>query len=191
MIGDFEEMNRIRELLSEHPRGMSITDISRELKIHRTTVARYLDSLQMKGEVDLRIVSTAKIYHLSTRIPSSAIAVYTHEPYLIITYRLVVGSEGNGFEEYFNLSDPPKGRQINDPILDSLIPDEMIGQIKQAIQGQKGMMELTVSTREISKRVSVSIIPTVCEDGRPGCVLIYQDKTKYLEAINQFMRRFY
>jgi response regulator of citrate/malate metabolism len=49
MIGDYEEIHTIKELLHASPQGLSITDISKQLHLHRTTAAKYLDMLQMKG----------------------------------------------------------------------------------------------------------------------------------------------
>ncbi|HWQ63943.1 MAG TPA: PAS domain S-box protein [Methanospirillum sp.] len=185
MIGDTEDLRRIREQLAEHPRGMSITDISQVLGMHRTTVAKYLDGLQMKGEVDLRIVSTAKVYHLANRIPSSAVAVYTHDPYILITCRMVVETVKNNFCEIFGLSDDPTGRQITDPTLNILMQEEMKARVKTAIQGQGGSINLVISVKGIRRWLDLSIIPVVCEDGRPGCAIICRDETKTKEALQQ------
>ncbi|PWR71493.1 PAS domain S-box protein [Methanospirillum lacunae] len=185
MIGDLEELRRIKEQLAEHPRGMSITDISQVLGIHRTTVAKYLDGLQMKGEVDLRIVSTAKVYHLSNRIPSSALAVCTRDPYILITCRMVVGAIRNGFCEIIGLSDDPTGKQITDPSLSLLMQNDMIFRVKRAVQGQKDNLDLTIRVRSIDRWLDISIIPVVCDDGRPGCAIILKDETRMKEALHQ------
>lgn len=183
MIGDFEEIRRIRDLLAEHPRGMSITEISRDLKIHRTTVAKYLDSMQMKGEVDLRVVSTAKVYHLSTRIPSSALAVFTEEPYLLITCRMNIGEARNGVIEVLGLREEPVGRSVNDPVLAGIMEETTIAKVKKAIQGFKDTVELSLIIAGTKRWFTVSIIPAVCQDGRPGCAMICRDRTSFQEAI--------
>ena len=185
MIGDLEELTKIRELLAEHPRGMSITDLSRKLGLHRTTVARYMDGLQMKGEADLRIVSTAKVYHLAARIPSSAISTFTGDPYLLITCRLVIGSAGNGILELLDLTDDIIGRQISDPNLTGLIQEGMMPGIKQAIQGERSSVNLTIGLKKGTRDLTIAIIPAVCEDGRPGCVLICKDETQFKQAVKQ------
>lgn len=185
MIGETEELRRIRERLAEHPRGMSITDISQVLGMHRTTVAKYLDGLQMKGEVDLRIVSTAKIYHLANRMPSSAIAVYTRDPYILITCRMVVELVNNNFCDIFGLSDDPTGRQITDPALNILMQEEVKTKVKTAIQGQGGNINHIISVKRTKRWLDLSFIPVVCEDGRPGCVIICRDETGTKEALEQ------
>ncbi|MFH0967252.1 MAG: HTH domain-containing protein, partial [Methanobacteriota archaeon] len=183
MIGDFEEIRRIRELLIEQPRGMSITEISRELGIHRTTVAKYLDALQMKGEVDLRIVSTAKMYHLSTRIPSSALTVFTRDPSFLISCRMVVIKAANGIADTLGIREDPVGRTLTDPVLTPLMQEAIIGKIKRAIQGTESNAELTINVQGMRRWLSIFIIPTVCEDGRPGCAVICRDDTRFQEAI--------
>lgn len=183
MIGDFEEIRRIRELLVEQPRGMSITEISRELGIHRTTVAKYLDALQMKGEVDLRVVSTAKMYHLSTRIPSSALAVFTRDPSLLISCRMIVSAASNGVAELLGYREDPIGRTLTDPALAPLMHEEMIGKVKRAIQGSESNAELTIIVQGMRRWLVIFIIPVVCEDGRPGCAVICRDDTRFQEAL--------
>jgi PAS domain S-box-containing protein len=183
MIGDFEEIRRIRMLLAEKPTGMSITDISRELGIHRTTVARYLDALQMKGEVDLRKVSTAKMYHLSARIPSSALSVYTGDPYLLISYRMVIIASMNGIIETLGIHADPKGRTLIDPVLSPLMQEDIIKKIKEAIQGLRSSAELNLIVQGIKRWLTISVIPVVCEDGRPGCAIICRDDTPIQEAL--------
>ena len=62
-MGDYQdETTRISELLSGHPDGLSITEISASLSINRNTVSKYLDILQTRGVVDGRKRGTSKIY---------------------------------------------------------------------------------------------------------------------------------
>jgi PAS domain S-box-containing protein len=188
MIGDFDEIHRIRELLAENSRGMSITEISHALKIHRTTVAKYLDSMQMKGDVDLRVVSTAKMYHLSTRMPSSALAIWTHEPYLIITCRMIISHAGNGLAERLGIRGDPVGKSINDPLVTGILDTAMIARIKQAIQGTPDTATLTLFHEGSNRWFEISVIPVVCPDGRPGSALVFYDQTPLKEAIHQAER---
>jgi PAS domain S-box-containing protein len=185
MIGDFEEIERIRNTLSENPRGLSITEIARELGIHRTTVVKYLDGLQMKGEVDMRVVSTAKVYHLSSRIPSTALKSFTREPYLLISCRMKVSAAENGVSELLDLHDDPIGRTVTDPVLAILVHGEMPNKIRQAVFGTLDTAEMTIIVQGTRRWLSVSLIPAVCEDGRPGCAIICKDETRYKEALLQ------
>jgi PAS domain S-box-containing protein len=185
MIGDFKEIERIRKLLIDQPRGLSITEIARDLGIHRTTVAKYLDALQMKGEVDLRVVSTAKVYHLSSRIPSTALAAFTRDPYLLISCRHIVTDATNGIESLLELRENPIGRTITDPALAILMHEEIITKIKKAILGNPDTAELTIMIQGIRRWLIITINPAVCEDGRPGSVVICRDDTPYQEALLQ------
>ena len=183
MIGDFEEIGRIRELLTEHPRGMSITEISRELGIHRTTVAKYLDGLQMKGEVDMRVVSTAKMYHLSTRIPSSALIAFTQDPFLLISFRQTVVSASDKVIDILGLKENPVGHSITDPVLSELIEEDIQAKVKKATQGFGSTAEKIIKVQGVTRWLKISILPIVFEDGRPGCAFICHDDTPYQEAV--------
>ena len=185
MIGDFEEIRRIRELLTEQPRGLSITEISRILGIHRTTVSKYLDALQIKGEVDLRVVSTAKVYHLTSRLPSTALKSFTRDPYFLVSCRLTILDAENGIFETLGLHDDPIGRTISDPALAILMHGEIITKIKRSILGYPDSADMIIMVQGMRRWLSVAINPAVCEDGRPGCAVICRDETRYQEALLQ------
>lgn len=183
MIGDFEEIRRIRDLLGEQPRGMSITEISRDLGLHRTTVAKYLDALQMKGEVDLRIMSTAKMYHLATRIPTSSLAIFSREPYLLISCRNMVTLAANGVAEILGIRDELTGRTFADPVLAILNQENIPEKVKRAIQGAESASDLMIIVQGMRRWLKIATLPVVCDDGRPGCAIICQDDTRFQEAL--------
>lgn len=183
MIGDFEEIKRIRELLREHPRGMSITEISRDLGMHRTTVAKYLDGLQMKGEVDMRVVSTAKMYHLSSRIPSTSIHVFTRDPYVFISFRGAIVYVSDGLQDLTGIREDLVGRSFSDPVFSTLMQEGIPELVKKATLGVWSTADLTYNLQGVNCWLKLSILPIVFEDGRPGCAIICHDDSPYQEAI--------
>ncbi len=84
------EILRIKELLGEHPEGMSITAISGELGINRNSIAKYMDILQIQGSVDGRKVGTSKIYYLSERLPAASIMRFCTRPLFVINQDFVI-----------------------------------------------------------------------------------------------------
>ncbi len=183
MIGDFEEITKIRELLAGQPRGMSITEISRELGMHRTTVAKYLDGLQMKGEVDMRVVSTAKMYHLQTRIPTSSIRHFSRDPFILVSHRQMIISVSEGVAELVGLKEDPAGMSIVDPRLSPLMQEDVPALIKKAIHGDRGQADLSLIRKGVAIWLKTDLLPVVFDDGRPGCAIICHDETQYHEAV--------
>ena len=56
---------------------MTVTDIAKELKINRNSVAKYLDVLLISGHVEMVAFGPAKVFFPSRRIPLSAILDFT------------------------------------------------------------------------------------------------------------------
>jgi PAS domain S-box-containing protein len=59
------ELSKIKDLLKNNPRGMNIREISEILKINRNSVAKLLDILTAKEEVEIRVHGRSKIYYLA------------------------------------------------------------------------------------------------------------------------------
>jgi len=59
--------NRIKDyilkLLSKHIYGLTIEDISKQLKINRATASKYLYALSMEKRISVRIVGKAKLHY--------------------------------------------------------------------------------------------------------------------------------
>ncbi|MDD1696481.1 MAG: histidine kinase, partial [Methanoregula sp.] len=66
------ELQRIKDLLRDNPKGIKITRISRELAMNRNAVAKFLEILLMTGQVEMLEHGMSKIFILSrcTRIPT-------------------------------------------------------------------------------------------------------------------------
>lgn len=84
MVEKGEFLNRIRGLLKIYPRGLTITEISQRLKCNRNSVAKYLESLQISGVVEMQQMGAAKVFFLSQRIPISSLLGFTKEGILVI-----------------------------------------------------------------------------------------------------------
>ncbi len=72
MIPDSENISKIKKALMFQSKGMSISDIARQLRMNRNSVAKYLEILQGTGQVDVKSSGTSKIYFISPRVPLSA-----------------------------------------------------------------------------------------------------------------------
>jgi DNA-binding IclR family transcriptional regulator len=58
---------RIVELLSKHPEGLTTVDIARELGMHRHTVTKYIYQLVGSKKIHQRQVGPAKLCYLSKK----------------------------------------------------------------------------------------------------------------------------
>jgi len=58
----------ILDVLQQHPYGLTISEMSRILKINRVTLSKYLDVLREKGLIDYRAVGRAKVWFINEDI---------------------------------------------------------------------------------------------------------------------------
>ncbi len=58
---------RILRLILEKPVGLTIEEVSRELKINRTTASRHLDVLELRKRVLVRELGQSKLHYPRTR----------------------------------------------------------------------------------------------------------------------------
>ncbi|MDD1719752.1 MAG: PAS domain-containing protein, partial [Methanoregulaceae archaeon] len=84
------EITRIRELLRTHPKGMTIEEISRLLPLNRTSTAKYLNTLLISGQAEMRSYGRAKVFSLSQRVPVSHLISLSSDLILILDRDLVV-----------------------------------------------------------------------------------------------------
>lgn len=185
MIGDYEEIQKIKEVLRKSPQGLSITEISRELHLHRTTTSKYLDTLQMKGDVNLRIMGTSKIYQLSNRIPAAVIRQFHTGAYILLSSRLSVRELSPDFEEIFEIKEDIIGRSISDKSLKDLMAGDMPERCKDAVFGTSSSLDITVNSRKKPRHLDIRITPVVFDDGRAGCSLLITDHTEYYHAVRE------
>jgi len=64
-----KEIETIKRILKENPKGMTVTDVSRKIKINRNSVAKYLDIMRISGYVEMVTFGPAKVFFPSRRIP--------------------------------------------------------------------------------------------------------------------------
>ena len=81
-----KELALIRTILKKNSKGMTVTDISREMDINRNSVAKYLDILLISGHAEMITFGPAKVFFPSRRIPLSAMLNFTLD-YIILLDR--------------------------------------------------------------------------------------------------------
>ena len=113
------EVARIRDLLKEHPKGMTIEEISRLLPLNRTSTAKYLNTLLISGQADMRTYGRAKVFSLTQRVPLSNLMSLSSELILILDREHTISYVNSQFLQIFHLKRQELDRKENrtDPAL--------------------------------------------------------------------------
>jgi PAS domain S-box-containing protein len=175
---DPEKTRKIKQLLQHHPRGMTISDLSSQLKMNRNLMAKYLDILLFSGQLEMRVTGTAKVYFYSHRVPVSALLEHSSD------YILVLDAESSILQVNARLlallgmkPDEPVGQKIGDidhPFLHAVPLHKLPPEKNRA---EQKLPEFSAYFDNRRWYFSVKQVPIVFEDSTYGKTLIFEDIT--------------
>lgn len=174
-----KELTSIKSILKKNPRGMTVSDMSRKMKINRNSVAKYLDILLISGHVEMVTFGPAKVFFPSRRVPLSTMLNFTSD-FIVLLDRDLRIIQAN--ENFLNLMDIERESILGNRIYDSSkelfkIP-EVLTSINNALDGEETTIETSVQIRSEKNYFKIKHIPTTFDDGRPGVTLIIKDITQ-------------
>lgn len=173
------ELSRVKELLKNEPRGLSITDISRILNMNRNSVSKYLNMLLVSGHVDMRSVGVAKVYFLSQRVPISAMLDFSSDCIIVLDADLRIVQLN---DNYLDFSGYTRDELVGTSVLDRDLPvltDGIDPHIfEEVLRGQDLSRELWWEADGEEFSFLIKMIPTVFDDGQPGATVILENITE-------------
>ena len=170
---------RLKGLLKENPEGLSITDIVKAIPINRNTASRYLDTLLVSGQVEMRHFGMAKIYSLANRLPISSVLAISSEYVLQIdqSFRIIFVNA-----PFLDLLEIPERELIGKKIEFTRIPalfDEEFSLLQRWISdahsGIERRGELILATK--GRILSCRVTPAVFSEGQKGVSVLLEDIT--------------
>ena len=174
-----KELARIRTILKSNPKGMTVTDISREMDLNRNSVAKYLDILLISGHAEMVTFGPAKVFFPSRRIPLSAMLNFTLD-YIVLLDRDLKFLQIN--ENLLKLMNVELGDIIGQSIegfsLSVFQIPELITNAQKALDGKESTIETNFTIDDKERYLSIKNIPTTFDDGEPGVTLIIEDITE-------------
>ncbi|MCK9591554.1 MAG: PAS domain S-box protein [Methanoregula sp.] len=89
-VFDQEKVDRLKQILKWHPRGITISDLATKIEMNRNLIAKYLDILLVSGQVEMQIIGAAKVYFLSHRVPISSMLEFSSDLVIILDSALTI-----------------------------------------------------------------------------------------------------
>ncbi|HDQ08662.1 MAG TPA: PAS domain S-box protein [Methanoculleus sp.] len=183
MTGKFTEMGKIREIIAQNPKGMSITEIADTLHIHRNTAARHLDILMLRGDVDSKQTGPAKNYYPARRMPVGALLAFFDEPAVILSRRMEVTQANRLALELFGCGmDALYAIHLGELPHSLFRDDRVLEGVRQAVHGNPGDLRMQARVRGEKRVLHLRFVPVVLENGKEGCAVTFADETEYREA---------
>jgi len=171
-------LSQIKELLKDHPKGLNIRSISKEININRMSVAKYLEVLTARGMVDYRVVGNSKIFSLAQQVPLSTLFKFSSNLIVVLNQHLQIIQVNDAFLKYANAS---KQEIINSKLvetgLDITNDTKILSAVSDVLRGNEKNIELDIIGDGEKYFYNVNLTPIVFEDLTPGIILFYEDIT--------------
>ena len=179
MEGYQKELSRIKTILRDNPKGMTVTDISREIDINRNSVAKYLDILLISGHAEMITFGPAKVFFPSRRVPISSVLNFVSDYVLVLDGNLKITQINDTFLGFLDIKrDALLGNFIDRARLPIFTAKKMIVNIKEALNGRELSEEVNLESEEWDFYFKLRLIPTAFEDGGHGVTIILTNITE-------------
>lgn len=186
------EQVRIRNLLKDNPKGLTIEEVSKKLSLNRATAAKYLNSLMISGQAELRELGRAKIFYLSQRLPLTNMLSLSSDLILILDRDLFIQEANDPFLVFFNQTrDELKGKKIEHSLIAPFF-SEYLPAIEKALEGTEYTIDVHLDTGEREHFFRMKLIPLVQEGGARAAGMILEDISemkRYQRELEDGIRR--
>jgi len=188
-----DEISRIRTILMDNPKGSTIEEIAKKLPLNRTSTAKYLNTLWISGQAEMRTFGRAKVFTLSQRVPFSQMLNLSSDLLLVLDQNLSIHQANEPFIKLFGLS---RETLVDQPITRSpfmqYLTDDIMSLIKKAALG---IEQSKIDHFEIKGKgyfFKIKLIPLVFDQGSQGLAVILEDITelkKYQQHLEQLVEQ--
>lgn len=175
-----KEIGLIKQILKENPKGMTVTDISRKIKINRNSVAKYLDIMRISGHVEMVTFGPAKVFFPSRRVPVSSMINFTSDYILAVDEKLKIVMVNDSLLSFMDTRRKTIiGQTLHDTFLQMLDEDgDLFSYIQDAFEGKQFLKDVSFEMDGDELYFRIKIIPTTFEDGKHGITLVIKDRTQ-------------
>lgn len=180
MEGCHDKLIAIQEYLQEkYPQKISISAISRNLGLHRSTVSKYLEILRLNGQVTMCHYGKSKLYTISNRIPTTSLFDHINEIVVTIDSDSRILMANKNFLVKFNFKNESEiiGTNIH-KIGDNIFSDVSIQKnINRMIEGNTFLDEILHIDEKTNRIYTIKFIQTVSQNGNQSIMISLSDIT--------------
>lgn len=174
-----KELAQIKEILKESPKGMTVTDIAREMNINRNSVAKYLDILLISGHAEMVTFGPAKVFFPSRRVPISSVLNFISDYIMVLSRDLKITQINDAFLDFLDIERSVLlDQRIDNSTLPLFTNMEMQSNIKEALEGKDLAEEINFQTDDEYFYFRIRLIPTTFDDGEQGVTIILTNITE-------------
>lgn len=190
-----QEISLIKKTLQDNPKGMTVTDIARKIRINRNSVAKYLDIMRISGHVEMITFGPAKVFFPARRIPVLDLLNYTSDYILVFDEDYKITMINDALISFLRVERANIiGQSVVETIKDFFKDEgELVVGMKEALQGRDISLDIDFKGKGGYFYLKIKMIPTTFEDGRNGATIIlknYTDKKIAENALRESKKNF-
>lgn len=175
-MGQETEQIRIRDLLKDNPKGLTIEEVSKKLSLNRATAAKYLNSMMMSGQAELRELGRAKIFYLSQRLPLINLLSLSSDLILILDRDHFIQEVNERFLSFFHQTkDELKGKRLEHSGIAPYFTDTYLESLELALEGSEVSYDTHIEIEGDDRYFKMKFIPLVFDGGNHAAGIILED----------------
>jgi PAS domain S-box-containing protein len=177
-----------RFLQDKSPSRMSISAISRELGMRRSSVSKYLDMLQLTGDVTMIPFGKSKQYTVSQRVPYNALIDISPNGILVLDAGGRIEMANKKFATDFGIDNVNKilGSNICDINLRVFSDPSIQKNIRRLIAGSLYIKEMQYIEEKANRVYYIKFTPTVSNHGSQHLMINVEDITSQVQKDEAF-----
>ena len=161
---------------------MTIEEISRILPLNRTSTAKYLNTLLISGQADMKSYGRAKVFSLTQRVPVSNLMSLSSELILVLDSEHTISYVNDQFLQIFHLKKQDLiGKQIDQTHVPHYLSPRFLDTMNQAFEGKESVHEQHIKIRTQDYYFISKLVPMVFDNGNAGLAIILKDITQLKE----------
>jgi PAS domain S-box-containing protein len=188
-----DELSRIRTILSNNPKGSTIEEIAKKLPLNRTSTAKYLNTLLISGQAEMRTFGRAKVFTLSQRVPFSQMINLSSDLLLVLDQNLIINQVNEPFTRLSGLSrESLIGLPLNRSPFTPYVSEKNMSLIIEAVRGTEHTHIDRIEINGQGYFFKIKLIPLVFDQGGQGLAVILEDITelkKYQQHLEQLVEK--
>jgi len=174
-----EELLRIRTILKENPKGLTIEEIAKKLPLNRTSTAKYLNTLLISGQAEMRTFGRAKVFTISQRVPFSQMLNLSSDLLMVLDHDLTINQVNESLLKTLNLrKESLVGMKITGSPIASFLTGKNLDIVRESSQGKEitKLDRVEINGKEYFFRIKM--IPVVFDQGGQGLAIVLEDITE-------------
>ena len=169
-------------IIKFRPKGVTISDLARETKVNRNSVAKYMEILQVAGQVDMKVVGNAKVYSAATRVPIATMINTFSEYIIVLDAKGLIALINDQYLRFAGLAkEEVIGHRMEEVKLPGLTHD-VVTFLTGGLEGREASLEVTIEKGGEEFFFAIRCIQTVLEGGGHGTLIILRDVSEHRRA---------